>query len=91
MIIQVAGLVIVAASVLAGGWYATEIRRTKLIAENQERMQRAEHAQRTFENNALMLYEDERQRRQAAETKIGILQHQLKRAREQMAKVTIGK
>lgn len=91
MIIQVAGLVLVTASILAGAWYATEIHRTKIIAQNQERMQRAEHAQRIFENNAMMLYEDERQRRQEAETKVGILQHQLKRAREQMAKVTIGK
>lgn len=91
MIIQVAGTVIVTASIIMAGFYITEVRRTKLIAANQEKMQKAEHDQRTFENNAMRLYQHERQARVAAETKVGILQDQLKRAREQMAKVNLHK
>lgn len=91
MIIQIAGAVVLTASVIMAGLYFTEIRRVKLIAESRERMQRAEHDQRVFENNAIVMYEHERQRRIDAETKVGILQHQLKRAREQMDKIKIGK
>ena len=91
MIIQVAGAVIVTACIVMAGFYFTEIRRTKLIASNQEKMQKAEHDQRTFENNAMRLYQHERQQRIAAETKVGILEDQLKRARDQMAKVKIRK
>lgn len=91
MIIQVAGLVLVTASVIMAGFYFTEIRRTKLIAASQERMQRAEHDQRTFENNAIRMYENERQQRIEAETKRDIYKHQLDRARQQMATVKIGK
>jgi hypothetical protein len=45
---------------------------------------------RMVENNILEMYESERQRRIAAETKCGIYQHQLDRAKQQMAKVKIG-
>ena len=91
MIIQVAGLVLTTVALAGAALYFTEIRRAKLIAASQERMQRAEHDQRTFECNAIRLYESERQGRIAAETKVGILQSQLKRAREQMAKVNLHK
>lgn len=91
MIIQIAGAVVLTASVIMTGLYITEIRRVKLTTASRERMQRAEHDQRVFENNAIMMYEHERQRRIDAETKVGILQHQLKRAREQMDKIKIGK
>lgn len=98
MIDKIVGAVIIAASIIAAAALAVEgirsfaeMRRTKRIAESQERMQRAEMTQRIFESNTFRMYEEERQARIAAETKCGILQQQLKRAREQMSKVKIGK
>lgn len=91
MILQIAGAILVTTAVLCFTWHMTEMKRTKAIAESHERMQRAEMTQRIFESNTMKMYEEERQARIAAETKCGILQQQLKRAREQMSKVTIGK
>ena len=89
MIIQICGAVLLVVCVICGTWHWTAIRREKLITERMERERIAYAAQKAFENESLKLYEDERQRREAAETKVGILQHQLKRAREQMATVII--
>lgn len=98
MIDKIVGAVIISASIIAASALAVEgirsfaeMRRTKRISESQERMQRAEMTQRIFESNTFRMYEEERQGRIAAETKVGILQSQLKRAREQMAQVKIGK
>lgn len=98
MIDKIVGAVIIAASIIAVAALATEgirsfaeMRRTKRISESQERMQRAEMTQRIFESNTFRMYEEERQGRIAAETKVRVYKDQLKRAREQMAKVKIGK
>lgn len=98
MIDRIVGAVIIAASIIAATALAVEgirsfaeARRTKRIAESQERMQRAEMTQRIFESNTFRMYEEERQGRIAAETKVLVYKDQLKRAREQMAKVKIGK
>jgi hypothetical protein len=98
MIDKIVGAIIIAAAILAVAALATEgirsfaeMRRTKRIADSQERMQRAEMTQRIFESNTFRMYEEERQGRIAAETKVGILQSQLKRAREQMAKFNLHK
>ena len=91
MIYQIAGLVIVVTSAICATWYFTTIRREKLNTQREMVKIRAASTERMVNNGVWKLYEDERQKRQAAETKVGILQHQLDRAREQMAKVKIGK
>lgn len=58
-------------------------------AEQAERKRRQDAWNKTFENQALLLYEQERSKREELETKLLITQHQLKRAREQMAKVKL--
>jgi hypothetical protein len=98
MIDKIVGAVIISASIIAASALAVEgirsfveMRRTKRIAESQERMQRAEMTQRIFESNTFRMYEEERQGRIAAETKVRVYKDQLKRARELMAKFNLHK
>ena len=91
MIYQIAGLVIVVTSAICATWYFTTIRREKLNTQREMTKVRAAATERMVNNGVWKLYEDERQKRLAAETQIGILKNQLNRAREQMSKVKIGK
>lgn len=91
MIYQIAGLVIVVTSAVCATWYFTTIRRERLNTQREMAKIRAASTERMYNNHVWDMYEAERQQRKAAETKVGILQHQLDRAREQMAKVKIGK
>ena len=91
MIYQIAGLVITVTAAVCGTWYLTTIRRERLNTEREMAKARAAATERMVNNGTWKMYEDERQKRIAAETQVGILRHQLARAREQMAKVKIGK
>lgn len=91
MIYQIAGIVILSISLICGTWYAVTVRREKLNTQREIAKARAAATERMVSNGTWSLYESEREKRIAAETQVGILRHQLARAREQMAKVTIGK
>ena len=91
MIYQIAGLVLVVTCAICATWYFTTIRREKLNTQREMVKIRAASTERMVNNGAWKLYEDERQKRKEAETRIGILEHQLKRAREQMATVNLNK
>ena len=91
MIYQIAGLVIVVTSAICATWYFTTIRREKLNTQREMTKVRATATERMVNNGVWKLYEEERQKRLAAETQVGILKNQLNRAREQMSKVKIGK
>lgn len=95
---KIVGAIILGASLLALSAIVVEairsyadMRKAKRFSESQERMHKAEMTQRIYESNTWNLYEDERQKRIAAETKVRVYKDQLKRAREQMEKVKIGK
>ncbi len=91
MIYQIAGIILTVTAALCGTWYLTTTRREKLNTEREIVKTRAAATERMVNNGVWKLYEEERQKRIAAETQVGILRHQLNRAREQMSKVTIGK
>lgn len=91
MIYQIAGLVILVTSAVCATWYFTTIRREKLNTQREMVKIRAASTERMVNNGVWKLYEDEHQKRHEAETRIGILENQLARAREQMSKVKIGK
>lgn len=89
MVVQIGGIVILTVSIICGTWYAVTVRQMadKKAAEAKKR--REAQNERIFNNEALSLYEDERQRRMALETRLGIVEHQLKMAKEQMAKIKV--
>lgn len=89
MIYQIACTVLLVTCAICATWHWTNIRKERIISEREERARSAYMAQKVFEDESLKLYEDERQRRISAETKIGILEHKLKRAKEQMAKAKL--
>lgn len=89
MIYQIAGIVIVTVSILCGTWYAVTLKQTQAKERKDALKRREARNERIFSNEAMMLYEDEKQRRIEAETKCFIYQRQLKMAREQMARVKI--
>lgn len=83
MIYQIAGLVIFVTCAFCGTWYAVTVRRD--AEKNRERVRRQREArnERVYSNGSMSLYEDERQRRIAAETMVGIRDDQLKRTRKE--------
>lgn len=89
MIYQVAGLVIVVTCLICGTWHWTAVRKERIISDRAERERSAYFAQQVFENESLKLYEDERQRRIAVETRLHVLEKKLKRAKTQMEKAKI--
>lgn len=89
MVVQIGGIIILTVSIICGTWYMVTVRQMadKKAAEAKKR--REARNERIFNNEALSLYEDERQRRIALETRIGIVEHQLARAKEQMSKIKV--
>lgn len=83
MIYQIAGTVILSISIICFTWWAVTVRRDKQRDHETECKRRNAHNERMMSNNSMMLYEDERQRRIAAETMVGIRDDQLKRVRSE--------
>ncbi len=83
MIYQIAGTVLVCVCIICFTWWAVTVRRDKQKKHETECKRRNAHNERMFSNNSMMLYEDERQRRIAAETREGIARDQLKRSRHE--------
>lgn len=90
MIYQIIGAIIFVTCAVCGTWYLCAWYTEKQKTERMVAERRMAATERMVENNILEMYEAERQRRIAAETKCGIYQHQLDRAKQQMAKVKIG-
>lgn len=90
MIYQIIGAIIFVTCAVCGTWYLCAWYTEKQKTERMVAERRMAATERMVENNILEMYEAERQRRIAAETKCGIYQHQLERAKQQMAKVKIG-
>lgn len=89
MVVQIGGIVILTVSIICGTWYAVTVRQMADAKAAESKKRREARNERIFNNEALSLYEDERQRRMALETRLGIVEHQLKRAKEQMAKIKV--
>ena len=89
MVIQIAGAVVLVTSIICLTWYLTEREKAQAKERKESLSRRESRNKQVFENEAIALYLDEKQRRIAAETKCGVLQHQLNRAKELMAKVKI--
>lgn len=89
MIIQIAGAAVLVTSIICLTWYLTEREKAQEKERKESLSRRESRNKQVFENEAIALYLDEKTRREAAETKCGVLQHQLNMAREQMAKIKI--
>lgn len=89
MVVQIGGIILLTTALICGTWYAVTVRQMADKKAQDARKRREARNERIFNNEALSLYEDEKQRRMALETRIGIVEHQLARAKEQMAKVKV--
>lgn len=83
MIYQIAGTVLISVCIICFTWYRVTVRRDNQKNHDNECERRNAHNERMMSNNSMMLYEDERQRRIAAETNVGIRDDQLKRSRKE--------
>lgn len=82
MVIQIAGAVVLVTSIICLTWYMTEREKAQAKERKESLSLRESRNKRVFENEAMALYLDEKQRRIAAETKCGILQTQLNEPRK---------
>ena len=89
--IQIVGLIVAMVSIVCGtAIVITAIvtkRKNQLQADQAERDRKQTAWNKTFESESLALYENERQMRISAETKVGILEHQLERERKEKARL----
>lgn len=87
--LRICGLIIVVASILSlPAIVFLFVKRANYVTtlEHREAMARIAANERLSKDNAYALYQSERAARISAETKRDLLQHQLNRARQQMAK-----
>ena len=93
MEVQVFGLIMASVCAVCGTAIIITSIRTKrnnqFRAEQAERDRRQAAWNKTFECEAIALYEDEKAKRESAETRIMILERQLKDARELLGKVKV--
>lgn len=89
MLIQIGGIILLSVSLICLTWYMVTLIKIHTRATQAATDKRNAHNERMTKANWSALYEDERQRRIDAETRERIAKYQLRRAREQMAKVSI--
>lgn len=87
--IQICGTILIGLCLICLTWYGVTLMQMKAQKAEDARKRREARNERIFHDRALSLYEDERQRRIALETRIGIVEHQLARAKDQMSKVKV--
>lgn len=87
MIYQIAGTVLVTTSIICATWYLTTLRREQNERRDREKRERAARNERMYADQSFALYQYEAQRRQEAETREGIAQNQLKRARSEIQRL----
>ena len=83
MVYQIAGTVLLTASLICGTWYAVTIQKEREKARIQERREREARNKRTFENESLALYQDELTRRRDAEAQVKLQKELLRRSRNE--------
>ena len=89
MLIQIGGIILLSVSLICLTWYGVTLKKIQTKAAQDNKKRREARNERIYNCEAMSLYEDEKQRRIAAETRTGILEDQLKRARELMSKTYI--
>jgi hypothetical protein len=89
MLIQIGGIILLSISLVCLTWLVVTRWQMQTKAEQTKTDKRNAHAERMAQANWSVLYEEEKQRRIDAETREKIAKDQLRRAREQMAKVKI--
>ena len=72
MTIQICGTAILITAIICTTWYVTMLRRDRERKADEIRNIRFARNERIYNNGTMGLYEDEVQRRIAAETKVGI-------------------
>lgn len=87
MIYQIAGTVIISTALICLTWYGCTLKRLKAQKEREARRSRYAHNEKMNETNTYSLYMSEEQRRKEAEVKIGILNDQLRRSRNEAARL----
>ena len=87
MDIQIIGTVLISISLICGTWYAVTVRKIKATAERKARRERNEHNERIANNESLALYQEEKTRRETAETMTGIVKDQLRRSRNEVERL----
>ncbi len=83
MILQIAGTIILTTAIVCATWYATTLRKEQTKRRDFLRKEREDRRERLAHDNFFALYKDEEQRRIDAETRTGIVQDQLRRARNE--------
>lgn len=83
MDIQIIGTILISVSLICGTWYAVTVRKIKSNEERKARRERNAHNERIANNESLALYQEEKTRRESAETLTGIYKEQLRRARNE--------
>ena len=89
MLIQIGGIILLSVSLICLTWYMVTLKKIQTKAMQTATDKRNAHAERMTQANWSALYEEEKQRRIDAETRERIAKDQLRRAREQMAKVKV--
>lgn len=89
MLIQIGGIILLSVSIICLTWYGVTLKKIQTKATQTATDKRNAHTERMTQANWSALYEEEKQRRIDAETREQIAKDQLRRAREQMAKVKV--
>lgn len=89
MIVQIGGIILLSVSLICLTWYMVTLKKIHTRATQTATDKRNAHTERMTQANWSALYEEEKQRRIDAETREQIAKDQLRRAREQMAKVKV--
>ena len=87
MDLRICGTVLIGIAMICLTWYIVTMKQMKNKAEVQKRRDRQKHNERMNEQNSFALYQSEEYRRRDAETKIGILQDQLRRRDNEIARL----
>ena len=87
MIYQIAGIVLVSVSLICFTWWKVTNAQRQTNEQNHQRKLREARNARVFDNEAMMLYEDERQRRIEAEQGERLAKERLRRSQNEVERL----
>lgn len=87
MDLRTAGTILLATVIVCLTWYLTTIRAQNIKQEQQKRLQRQKHSEKMNSDNTYALYQTAEAMRHDAETKLGIMQEQLRRRDNEIARL----
>lgn len=87
MDLRTAGTILLATVIICLTWYLTTLRAQNIKREAQKRAQREKHSEKMNADNTYALYQTSEALRHDAETKIGILNEQLRRRDTEIARL----